>query len=140
MPVNTRELMEAIAIIANERNVQVTMKQSAKGAMVCAATAFIGGILLGPVGLAAGGTAGGLMAYKMTGGTFRPLADVLLNDLNDAQQERLVRHVNNAVAEFAISDLAMLLPLLMNNAGIQQAVLNTAISFVTNELKCQVIE
>lgn len=33
MPVDTRELIEAISIIANERNVQVTMKQTAKGAM-----------------------------------------------------------------------------------------------------------
>lgn len=140
MPVDTRELIEAISIIANERNVQVTMKQTAKGAMVCAASAFAGGILLGPLGLAVGGTAGGLMAYKMTSGTFRPLADVLLNDLNDDQKERLVRHVNNAVAEFEISDLAMLLPLLMNNASIQQAVLKTAISFVSNELRCQIVD
>lgn len=73
-------------------------------------------------------------------GTFRPLADVLLNDLNDDQKERLVRHVNNAVAEFEISDLAMLLPLLMNNASIQQAVLKTAISFVSNELRCQIVD
>ncbi|XP_011181993.1 protein C19orf12 homolog [Zeugodacus cucurbitae] len=140
MPVDTRELIEAISILANERNVQVTMKQSAKGAMVCAASAFTGGILLGPVGLAIGGTAGGLMAYKMTSGSFRPLADVLLNDLTDDQQERLVQHVNNAVREFQISDLALLLPLLMNNASIQQAVLKTAISFVSNELRCQIID
>nr|XP_014089018.1 protein C19orf12 homolog [Bactrocera oleae] len=140
MPVDGRELIKAISIIANERNVKVTMKQTTKGAMVCAASAFAAGILLGPVGLAIGGTAGGLMAYKMTNGTFRPLADVLLNDLNDDQQERLVRHVNNALAEFAISDLAMLLPLLMNNANIQQAVLKTVTSFVSNELRCQIID
>ncbi|XP_053950079.1 protein C19orf12 homolog [Anastrepha obliqua] len=140
MPVDARELMEAISIIANERNVRVTMKQTCKGAMVCAASAFTGGLLLGPVGLAVGGTAGGLMAYKMTSGSFRPLADVLLNDLTDEQQEQLVRHVNNAVAEFEISDLAVLLPLLMNNASIQQAVLKTAITFVSNELKMQIID
>ncbi|XP_004536446.1 protein C19orf12 homolog [Ceratitis capitata] len=140
MPVDCRELVEAISIIANERNVQVTMKQATKGSLVCAASAFAGGILLGPVGLAVGSAAGGLMAYKMTSGKFRPLADVLINDLTDRQKEQLVRRVNNAVAEFAISDLAILLPMLMNNASIQEAVLKTAISFVSNELRVQVIQ
>ncbi|XP_036319306.1 protein C19orf12 homolog [Rhagoletis pomonella] len=140
MPIDARELMEAISIIANQRNVRVTAKQAGKGAMVCAASAFAGGLLLGPLGLVVGSTAGGLMAYKMTSGTFRPLADVLLNDLTDRQQEQLVRHVNNAVAQFEISDLALLLPLIMNNASIQQAVLKTAISFVSNELNLQIID
>ncbi|XP_067640531.1 protein Nazo [Eurosta solidaginis] len=140
MPVDSRELIEAISIIANEQNVRVTMKQSTKGAMVCAASAFAGGLLLGPVGLAVGGTAGSLMAYKMTSGSFRPLADVLLNDLTDAQQEQLIRHVNKALAEFQISDLAILLPMIMSNANIQQAVLKTAKSFVSNELKLQIID
>lgn len=33
MPVDGRELIKAISIIANERNVKVTMKQTTKGAM-----------------------------------------------------------------------------------------------------------
>nr|CAA16811.1 EG:171E4.4 [Drosophila melanogaster] len=55
MPIDTRELMEAIAIVADERNVRVAVKQSGKGAAICAACSFAGGMLLGPVGLAVGG-------------------------------------------------------------------------------------
>ncbi|XP_030378217.1 protein C19orf12 homolog [Scaptodrosophila lebanonensis] len=140
MPVDTRELMEAIAIIADEQQVRVAVKQSAKGAAICAASSFAGGMLMGPVGLAIGGAAGGIAAYKMTSGKFRPLGEVILNDLTDRQREQLVQHVSKAVAEIHPSDVVMLLPLLMNNASIQQAVLKTVVSFVSNELRMQIID
>ncbi|XP_017006667.2 protein Nazo [Drosophila takahashii] len=140
MPIDTRELMEAIAIVADERQVRVAVKQSGKGAAICAACSFAGGMLLGPVGLAVGGAAGGIAAYKMTSGTFRPLGEVILNDLTDGQREQLVQHVSKAVAEIHPSDVVMLLPLIVQNASIQQAVLNTVMSFVTNELRMQIVD
>jgi len=161
MPIDTRELMEAIAIVADERNVRVAVKQSGKGAAICAACSFAGGMLLGPVGLAVGGAAGGIAAYKMTSGkrrrtpvlslttfplpssrtgTFRPLGEVILNDLTDAQREQLVQHVTMAVADIHPTDVVMLLPLIVQNASIQQAVLNTVMSFVTNELRMQIVD
>ncbi|XP_017134049.1 protein C19orf12 homolog [Drosophila elegans] len=140
MPIDTRELMEAIAIVADERNVRVTVKQSGKGAAICAACSFAGGMLLGPVGLAVGGAAGGIAAYKMTSGSFRPLGEVILNDLTDAQREQLVQHVSKAVADIHPTDFVMLLPLIVQNASIQQAVLNTVMSFVTNELRMQIVD
>lgn len=60
--------MEALAIIANERNVRVAVQESGKGALLCAACSFAGGLLLGPLGLALGGAAGGAAAYRMTSG------------------------------------------------------------------------
>ncbi|EDW06215.1 protein C19orf12 homolog [Drosophila mojavensis] len=140
MPIDTRELMEAIAIIADERNIRVAVKQSGKGTAICAACCFAGGLLMGPVGLAVGGAAGGIAAYKLTSGTFRPLGEVILNDLTDAQREQLVQHVTTAVADVRPTDLVMLLPLITQNASIQQAVLNTIMSFVTNELRMQIID
>lgn len=68
MPIDTRELMEAIAIVADEQNIRVAVKQSAKGTAICAACCFAGGLLMGPVGLAVGGAAGGIAAYKVTCG------------------------------------------------------------------------
>ncbi|XP_023167190.1 protein C19orf12 homolog [Drosophila hydei] len=140
MPIDTRELMEAIAIIADERNIRVAVKQSGKGTAICAACCFAGGLLMGPVGLAVGGAAGGIAAYKMTSGTFKPLGEVILNDLTDAQREQLVQHVTTAVADVHPTDLVMLLPLITQNASIQQAVLNTIMSFVSNELRMQIVD
>lgn len=140
MPIDTRELMEAIAIVADEQNVRVAVKQSGKGTAICAACCFAGGLLMGPVGLAVGGAAGGIAAYKMTSGSFRPLGEVILNDLTDRQREQLVQHVTKAVADIHPTDIVMLLPLIAQNASIQQTVLNTIMSFVTNELRMQIVD
>ncbi|XP_068159118.1 protein Nazo-like [Drosophila tropicalis] len=140
MPIDTRELMSAIAIVADDQNVRVTVKQSGKGAAICCACSFAGGMLLGPVGLAVGGAAGGIAAYKLTSGSFRPLGEIILNDLTDAQREQLVQHVTKAVQDVHPTDLAMLLPLIMSNVPVQQAVLNTVMSFVTNELRMQILD
>lgn len=42
MVLNTRELFDGIAILSDDRNMRVTVKQSAKGAMICGASCFIG--------------------------------------------------------------------------------------------------
>lgn len=68
MPIDGRELIEAISVLADGQNVRVTVKQSGKGAIICAACCFAGGLLMGPPGLAIGGAAGGVAAYKMTTG------------------------------------------------------------------------
>uniref|UniRef100_A0A1A9X024 Uncharacterized protein n=1 Tax=Glossina brevipalpis TaxID=37001 RepID=A0A1A9X024_9MUSC len=130
MPIDNIEIIRAISVIADERMVRVTVKQCGKGAVICAASSFVGGMLLGPLGLALGGAAGGLAAYKTTQGSFRPLAEVLINDLSDTQKERLVNHVRRAVEQFHPSDLVMLAPLILNNVAIQDAVLKTIYSFI----------
>lgn len=68
MVVNTSALMEAVAVLTDDRNLRVTIQQSGKGALVCGACSFIGGIIAGPVGMAVGGTLGGLRAYQMSKG------------------------------------------------------------------------
>lgn len=67
MPVNTEEFLRGIAILADNHNMRVTLKQSGKGAAICGAICFIGGIIGGPAGLAVGGALGGVTAYKMSG-------------------------------------------------------------------------
>ncbi|XP_013098638.1 protein C19orf12-like [Stomoxys calcitrans] len=139
MPIDHKKLIEAISILANEKNVRITVKQSGKGAIICAACCFAGGVLLGPVGMAIGGAAGGITAY-MTQGSFRSLGEVIINDLSDAQKELLVQKVTDAVKDVNPADLAVLLPLIMTDASIQQAVLNTVVSFVASELSLEIID
>lgn len=70
MPVDLQEFLEGVAILADNHNVRVTLKQSGKGAVVCGVCSFIGGLIAGPLGLAVGGTVGGITAYRMTGNLF----------------------------------------------------------------------
>lgn len=67
MPVDIKEFLDGISILADNHNMRVTVRQSGKGALICGACCFVGGLVAGPVGLAAGGTIGGITAYRMTG-------------------------------------------------------------------------
>lgn len=71
MVVNTSAFMEAVATLMDDHNLRVSIQQSGKGALVCGACSFIGGLLAGPVGLAVGGTLGGLKAWHMSKGKKR---------------------------------------------------------------------
>lgn len=68
MVVHTSALMEAVAVLGDDHNLRVTITQSGKEALICGACSFIGGIIAGPVGLAVGGTLGGLKAWQMSKG------------------------------------------------------------------------
>lgn len=67
MAVDVEEFLKGISVLADKRNMRVTLKQSGKGAAVCGAICFIGGLIGGPVGLAIGGAVGGATAYKISG-------------------------------------------------------------------------
>jgi len=45
MPVNTRELVEAISIVADNHNIRVTMKSSLEASCTAAVTTFVGGMV-----------------------------------------------------------------------------------------------
>lgn len=70
MPVvSVDEFLQSIAFLADHQNLRANMKQSGKGGLIAGACTFIGGVVAGPIGLAVGGTIGGLAAYKLTEGT-----------------------------------------------------------------------
>ncbi|XP_062551885.1 protein C19orf12 homolog [Armigeres subalbatus] len=140
MPINTRELMEAVGTLTDKESMRVTLRSSAKGAAVCGASCFVGGLLGGPVGLAVGGTIGAVSAGYMSRGRFRPVSHIILHEMNDREQEKLKNHIVAALSEFHPTDMVMLLPLLMGNAGAQRAVLSTVASFITNEMRLQIID
>lgn len=54
MPINQTELLNVAQTIAEEENLQVTVKESLKGGCIAAGGAIMGGLLAGPVGLAIG--------------------------------------------------------------------------------------
>ncbi|XP_037028652.1 protein C19orf12 homolog [Bradysia coprophila] len=139
MVLNTNELFDAIAILTQEQNMRVTVKQSAKGALICGASCFVGGLVAGPVGMAVGGTVGGISAWKMSQGQFKPVSEIIRNDLTARQKEKLMEHIMASVRDLDVTDAAILLPMLMGSASIQQAVLSSVVTFVGKELNLQMV-
>lgn len=66
---------------------------------------------------------------------FRSVGDIIQNEMTMQQQEQLKEHIVNAFREIHPGDLALLIPLLTNTPSIQQAVIRTLTTFVTNELR-----
>lgn len=66
MPIDMEEVLNAASMVADQEHMRATVRHSAKGALICGTACFIGGLLAGPVGLAVGGTVGGITAYRAT--------------------------------------------------------------------------
>lgn len=52
----------------------------------------------------------------------------------------LHEHIVNTVRQIQPTDVVALLPLLMNSASIQQAVIKTVISFIQNEMRMHIAQ
>lgn len=54
MPIMVDDVMRLLGSIAEERKMKAAVKHSGKGALITGAVAFIGGLVGGPPGIAAG--------------------------------------------------------------------------------------
>lgn len=54
MPIPTMEILRFVSDLSEEENIKVACNESAKGGLITGAAAFIGGLVLGPAGLAIG--------------------------------------------------------------------------------------
>jgi hypothetical protein len=105
MTIDTDSIIGLLMEVAGERQIQITVQKSFKGAMICGAASFLGGLVAGPVGLAAGGTIGGLAAYCSQQGQFKPVSQVL-NELSYERKERIADQVNDILTQMEVNDLA----------------------------------
>lgn len=140
MPINSREILNVVTELTEDRRVCVTITESLKGGCIAATTTVIGGILLGPAGLAVGGVVGGCAAAIMSRDKFKPIPQIIMNDMTDAQRERLVASVSTVIADLRVEDAALLLPLLLNNPGAKEAVLRSVFAFLQNEMQLQIMD
>jgi nicotinamide mononucleotide (NMN) deamidase PncC len=54
MPINTGELLKVVSKLTEDKQVRVTVTESLKGGGIALTTTTVGGLLLGPIGLAIG--------------------------------------------------------------------------------------
>uniref|UniRef100_A0A1B6DDW5 Uncharacterized protein n=1 Tax=Clastoptera arizonana TaxID=38151 RepID=A0A1B6DDW5_9HEMI len=139
MPINERELISVISDLCRERQIMTTVSGSLRGAAIVGFASLVGGLLLGPIGLAVGGTVGGFTAAYEGQNNFRPLYLVITEDLTQEQRRHLTRRLESAVREFEITDLTLLLPFLLGNQNAMHAVLRTIGSFIESEMQLKIV-
>ncbi|XP_067007426.2 protein C19orf12 homolog isoform X2 [Anabrus simplex] len=140
MPINTQELMNVLATLSEQQNLRVAVKESFKGGCIAGAGAMVGGMLLGPPGLAIGGIVGACSASVMARNKFRPVAHIILYDMTPRQQQQLATSIRAIVDDFRVEDAAMLLPLLLNNPTTHAAILSLVTEFITREMRMNIID
>ncbi|TMS13598.1 protein C19orf12 homolog [Larimichthys crocea] len=131
------DVMRLCCEISAHDQIKVAVKNSTKGAMVAGGSAFVGGLLCGPPGIAVGGAVGGLLGSWMTSGQFRPMPQILM-ELPPNQQKKLYDDIMAVLGNLNWMDAAQLVALVMGNATLQQQVTATLLNYITKELRAEV--
>jgi len=109
MPVNVQEIMEACEVLARQDNLNVCIQESLKGAAIAGLGSFVGGVLMGPVGIAIGATVGGVAGSSVCK-QYQPLWRII-QDMNEADKKRLANHMQKVLNDLDISDAVVLMAL-----------------------------
>lgn len=139
MPINTSEILTLVTQVCEEEKLRVPVKESLKGGAIAFATTTVGGLLAGPVGLAVGGTVGGLTAAFLSHGKFKSVADVIRNDLTVAQREQLSNSVGNIIYAIGPEDVLVLTAYALQPA-VKERVLQEVFSFFRSQLQLQIVD
>ena len=98
MVISYTSVMEMLAVLCEERKMMVAVTESGKGALLTGGVAGLGGLLLGPLGLALGGAVGGCLAAWHAQGKFKPLMEVILVDMKQDQRDKMVDCLRDVLA------------------------------------------
>ncbi|XP_060767724.1 protein C19orf12 homolog [Neoarius graeffei] len=123
--------------VSSNQQMKAAVRSSGKGAVVAGGSAFVGGLLLGPAGIAVGGAVGGLLGWGMTRGQFKPVPQILM-ELPPPQQRKLYGDVMAVLGSLDWTDAVQLIALVMGNASMQERVITTILTFVTKELHAEI--
>ncbi|XP_054164804.1 protein C19orf12-like [Oppia nitens] len=104
MTIDTNTIIKVIIDVMGDYEVQVSVRQSLKGAVITGVSSFIGATLVGPVGLAIGGTAGGLLAAFIANGSFKPIGQIL-NEMPSEKKRQLAEDIECLFKSLEINDL-----------------------------------
>ncbi|KAM9494110.1 protein C19orf12 homolog [Clarias gariepinus] len=123
--------------VSSNQQMKAAVMGSGTGAVVAGGSALIGGLLLGPAGIAVGGAVGGLLGWGMTSGQFKPVSQILM-ELPPEQQKKLYTDVMAVLGGLNWTNALQLITLVMRNVGLQERVVTTIHNYVTNELRSEI--
>ncbi|KAF1595115.1 hypothetical protein FQV11_0005306, partial [Eudyptes moseleyi] len=137
MPIHVDDVMQLFCNLSQAKGMKAAVKHSGQGALLAGATAFIGGLMGGPPGIAVGGAFGGLLGAWMTAGQFRPVPQILL-ELPPAEQRKLYDKAIVILKCLDWTDIVQLTALVMGNASLQQKLTDVLINYLSKELRANI--
>ncbi|NWV07303.1 CS012 protein, partial [Ptilonorhynchus violaceus] len=137
MPIPVDDVMQLLCHVSEAKGMKAAVKHSGRGALLAGATAFLGGLMGGPPGIAVGGAFGGLLGAWMTSGQFKPVPQILL-ELPPTEQQKLYDEAMDIIRHIDWTDVAQLTALVMGNAGLQQKLAGVLVNYLSRELRAQI--
>ncbi|NXE86674.1 CS012 protein, partial [Menura novaehollandiae] len=137
MPIRVEDVMQVLSHLSEVKGMKAAVKHSGRGALLAGATAFLGGLVGGPPGIAVGGAVGGVLGAWMTSGQFKPVPQILL-ELPPTEQKKLYDEAVAVIRHLDWTDVAQLTALVMGNAGLQQKLTAVLVNYLSKELRAQV--
>lgn len=139
MVIRTDEIIGIVTKLSDETGLKVTLNESVKGGLITGTICTIGGLILGPVGLALGGAIGGVLAYVKSDGKFKPASQVILYEMNAEDQRELVTSVKNILKELDATDVVQLMVLVNANPALKGRIIQQVVDFLQNQLRLSVM-
>ncbi|NXB03013.1 CS012 protein, partial [Cnemophilus loriae] len=136
MPIHVDDVMKLLSHVAQVKGMKAAVAHSGRGALLTGVSAFVGGVLGGPPGIAVGGALGGLVGWK-TSGQFKSVPQILI-ELPATEKQKLCDEAMAVIRNLDWTDAAQLIGLVMANPGLTDKVLGVLTSYLTNELKAQI--
>ncbi|NWI97752.1 CS012 protein, partial [Pitta sordida] len=137
MPVPVNEVMQLLCRVSEAKGMRAAVTHSGRGALLAGATAFLGGLVGGPPGIAVGGACGGLLGAWLTSGQFKPVPQILL-ELPPTEQKKLYDEAVNVIRHLDWTDVIQLTALVMSNAALQQKLTAVVVNYLSQELRAQI--
>ncbi|XP_028392337.1 protein C19orf12 homolog [Dendronephthya gigantea] len=133
------ELVDVLAKLAKDNNLQVSVKQSLKGGVIAGTGATVGGLLGGPIGIGVGATIGGMIGAWSTSGTFRSVYSIL-QELTPIEKEKMHRSIMTAIGDVGLLDLVAFAALIATDQVYKQQMLGAMFEYFKNEFQMEIVE
>ncbi|TRY61416.1 hypothetical protein TCAL_06685 [Tigriopus californicus] len=134
MVISSSDLLQVVSLLSAEQNLQVTVNQSLKGGAIAGLGAFLGGLALGPRGLAIGGASGGLLAAVLAEDSFKSVADVIRYDMKNDDREQLVALVRGIIHDVDAQDLIALTAVVNATPALKRHIITEVTRFFSRRM------
>ncbi|XP_070254055.1 protein C19orf12-like [Myotis yumanensis] len=132
MSLRVEEAMKLLSDVWNSE-MKAAVKHVKQSLLVTSAMMVVGAMVMGPPGLAVGGTIGGFLSFWMSKGKFKSVPQIL-KELPPAEKEKLCRQVRDIVRNLEWTDLVQLTKKVMANEDVRKQLLTLITGYVIKKL------
>ena len=133
MVIEYNEISNVLSKFAEDEDIRITVKQSAKGGLIAGFICALGGLIAGPIGLIFGGTAGGIVAAYFSGESFLPVATII-NEMDPERKKEMTNSVLKIIDKTDAMDALEILAIIQGNNVIKAKVRTNLINICQQQL------